>query len=245
LKGTLAMTDGGPKIAGTWSKPDGSHPLAFSLAEVRNSAGGLHIVTKTFAVAETKFKKIVNAKYPLFEGSTDAKVARLNTEIEKWVATTVKEFEGDVTENSLANDADALALDIDYEVTVATNDVASVVFYIYTNFGGAHPSSYKHAVNFDLRDGRAMRLADLFADKTHYLAALAQRCAPVFRGGDDLSADTSAKAENYNTWYLTPNGLTIVFEVPHVVGDTADAFIPYAALRGLLDPAGPAASVAK
>jgi hypothetical protein len=244
IRGTLTTGDTGAKLVGTWTKPDGSRQLPVSLAERAATDAGTRITAKTYKVANAKYAKVVSVRYPSFDAK-DPSAKALNAEIERWVATRVKEYEESVDELTLPNGAEGLALDVDYEVTLANADAVSVLFMIYEDFGGAHPASEEHTVNFDMRRGRPLALADLFADKRGYLRALSAKAQPLFTGEPDLSADTSPKPENYGIWYLTPNGLSIVFEVAHVVGDTAEAYIPYRDLKGLVDPYGPAGRLVK
>jgi hypothetical protein len=244
IHGTLTTGESGAKLVGTWTKADGSRQLPVALAERTATDTGIRIVTKKYRVANAKFAKIVSVSYPSFVG-TDASVKALDAEIERWVATMVREYEEAVDDETLSERAETLSLDVDYEVTLANADLVSVLFTIYEDFGGAHPSSEAHAVNFDMHRGRPLALADLFADKRGYLRALSARARPLFTGEPDLSADTSPRLENYGIWYLTPNGLSIVFPVAHVVGDTAEAYIPFRDLKGLVNPNGPAGRFVK
>jgi hypothetical protein len=234
--------DAGLRLTGTWTKPDGSGGLPIAAGEVRSTPGGLRIVDRRVEERAPRFAKIVEARYPRFDGSSDPNVAKLNGLLEQKVARIVKDFESSVGElvQPGGEAEEQLALDVGYEVTLATDALVSVRFEVYNDFGGAHPSSFVEAVTYDLRAGRTLAIDDLFRKGSKPLAVLAAKARPLFRGDFEGAADTTPKPENYSIWYLTAHGLTVVVEVPHVMGDTAEVAFPFADLSAIVDAAGPA-----
>ncbi len=258
MKGTLVSDADGIRLHGTWSRPDGSKPLSLDASEIRSTASGLRFTTVSYEDGNPRFKKIVTAQYPRFQRGS-APVAALNDAIVSRVQRIVRDYEESVTDlggddasdgqdSPDAQDEDStgggFALDVDYAVTALTDAVVSIRFEIYNDFGGAHPSSFVETVTFDLSKGRALTLGDLFKKGAPFLKVLSSKASPLFARGDfEAAADTAPTLANYETWYLTRGGLTIVFPVPHVIGDTVEVFLPYAELASIEDPAGPMARV--
>src|SRR5437879_12721910 len=64
-------------------------------------------------------------------------------------------------------------LDSDYEIRLATDDLISIEFSesAYSR-GAAHPNSFTAVLNYDVRSGRKLALADLFNAKSNVLKAI-------------------------------------------------------------------------
>ena len=233
-RGRLERGPAGARLTGTWIKPGGG-TLPIALGEIGQAAGGRAIEKRRFVEPDARFAKIVSFEYPQIAGS-----AAFNAAVERFVAGEVAEFKKFILEDDALDrpNAEFLAFEATYEVTAATPDLVSVVFTVYTNFGGAYPSSRQEALTFDVRRGRVLDLGDLFKDKRAYARQLAARVAPLVPDEPALSID----AARFDAWYVSQNGLWLVYPVAHVAGDYASVYLPFGLLRDSLDPAGPASS---
>lgn len=94
--------------------------------------------------------------------------------------------------------------------------------------GAAHPNTFVQTFTFDLRTGKAVRLADLFRSGIDYrklLAPLARASLRSLFGGDatfDGSSDDptwpGAGNDNWDVWFLTADGIGVTFvDSPHVL----------------------------
>ena len=64
-------------------------------------------------------------------------------------------------------------LGIGYTVALASDDLISIDFGIGGYYqGAAHPNSYSRVINFDLKNGKPLRLADLFKPEVRYLQVI-------------------------------------------------------------------------
>ncbi|HEY8410744.1 MAG TPA: RsiV family protein, partial [Pyrinomonadaceae bacterium] len=124
--------------------------------------------------------------------------------------------------------------------------------------GAAHPNSYTETINYDLRNGKPVKLSDLFQPGSKYLQTLASYCIADLKKqskakGEELPEDmlqsgAAATAKNYQSWKVTRKGLGINFDSyqvgPYAAGPQY-VLVPYANLKDLINPEGPIAQFAK
>ena len=68
-------------------------------------------------------------------------------------------------------------LDISYTLAVAQDDLVSIDFSVSTYFqGAAHPNRVSDTLNYDLKNGKQLKLSDLFKPGAKYLQAIANYC---------------------------------------------------------------------
>lgn len=141
---------------------------------------------------------------------------------------------------------------------VATDDLVSVQFSVSDYYSGAaHPNHHTEVINYDLRRGRALQLADLFKPSALYLRALSDYSVRELKRqaradmpdnpsllDPDIESGAGPNADNYKSWLVTRRGLQLTFD-PYQVGPYAAGqrrvFVPYAELREHIDPDGPLA----
>src|SRR5688500_19558224 len=64
-------------------------------------------------------------------------------------------------------------LGIGYTVSLANDDLISIEFSVGSYYSGAaHPNSYTEVLNFDLKNGKVIRLSELFNPGAKYLQAI-------------------------------------------------------------------------
>ena len=251
-------------LTGTWTKAAGGTKLAFSLAErvfaLDDGGAPLRIAMKELKEERKAQKFRGEAHYPQIVNSQDARVLLLNREIEDRVKSSVGGFAKDVAENDpeflkkLDPEAQISSIDIDAGVVTATGHLLSIFFAESTySAGAAHPNHNGAVLNYDLQAGRALQLSDLFKPRAAYLARLAQICIGVLKK-DGVSDDewiergAAPEAENYARWNITPQGLLITFDQYQVASyaeGPKEIIIPYATLKDIIDPAGPAGAFAR
>ncbi len=122
--------------------------------------------------------------------------------------------------------------------------------------GGAHPNSSIEYVVFSLKTGQPIELAAVVpAAKAGELARVAEK---AFRKARDLKPEESLEEAGFqfegnkfalnDNFLLSPDGLEFCFNpyeiAPYSMG-TTQFVIPWADLKGIIDPAGPAGSFVK
>lgn len=250
------------KIEGMWSRPNGDKQTKFSITEQPiNFSGGLELVTKRIKESDNKLKFDIEVQYPQISGSTDARIGKFNSQAKSLASKKISEFKKDMAERVAEeeeppSDSDMRSdLTIGYEVALANDDLISIGFDIggYSR-GAAHPNSYTEAINYDLKNGKLLKLADLFNPGSKYLKVISAYCIDYLKKqskaqgpGSSLTNDwiqsgASAKVANYKSWTITKKSLDITFDSyqvgPYVAGPQYVS-IPYAVLKDIVNPEGP------
>jgi hypothetical protein len=254
-------------IAGNWSKPPaekgGDKKTAFSVHEEPIAlSGGAEFVAKQIKETNKKLNYEIAAEYPQLTGSTNPNAEKFNQAVRGLVMKNVSGFkkemaapqEGEPPSGSMGSD-----IGISYTVALAQDDLASIKFDVGSYYqGAAHPNSSSEVVNFDLKNGRPLKLADLFKPGAKYLQTISAYAIKDLKkqskdkGGmlDDGLIDTGAGAvaRYYQSWTITRKGIGINFD-PYQVGPYAAGpqyvLVPYATIKDLINPEGPVGQFAK
>jgi hypothetical protein len=261
----LWKTDGpdGPiTIAGNWSKPAadkaGDKKTAFSIHEEPITlSGDVDVVTKRIKDSNKQLMYEIEAQYPQLTGGSNLNYEKFNQTLRASVTKKVavfrkemapKEEEEPRPEGSMGSD-----LNISYTIALAQDDLASIEFVVSSyHQGAAHPNSYSEVVNYDLRNGKLLKLSDLFNPGAKFLPALSAYCIKDLKRQskakdgmlDDSLIESGAgpTTRNYQSWTLGKKGLGINFD-PYQVGPYAAGpqfvLVPYSAIKGLVNPEGP------
>jgi hypothetical protein len=179
----------------------------------------------------------------------------------------ISEFKKDMAERAAESEAPLSDSDmrsdllIGHKVALANDNLVSISFDIggYAS-GAAHPYSYSEVINYDLKSGKVLKLADLFQPSSNYLKVISTYCHDDLKkqgkaqGPDaELPADwlqrgTAPKMANYKSWTISRKGLDIVFDSyqvgPYAVGPQFVS-IPYSALKDVILPEGPLGQLVK
>jgi Protein of unknown function (DUF3298)/Deacetylase PdaC len=262
FKGTWGRAEDEPEVSltGEWSRPDGTRKAEFSLAEMSVAfSGGARILPRELKEADKRKNSEITVEYPQIEGMPAALAAGFNeaarslaakeaAEFRKGVADYLADYQGTLPTNLSS------FLDLNYYVDYADDRLVSVGFTKDTFYAGAaHPNHETVVLNYDLKAGRALRLADLFRPGSPYLRVISDYCIKELKddgGLPDYMIDEGAKAspENYRNWLVKREGLEITFDPyqvgPYVAGPQY-VTIPYKALTGVINPAGPLAPFLK
>ncbi len=259
--------DGLISIAGNWTRLDGEKKTAFSLhQEPIDFSGGAEIGAKAIKETNKKLRYEINAEYPQVTASLDSRFDKFNQEARSLVAGKVAGFRREMNEAAQEEQTDPGSestgsdLSISYKTGLATDDLISVQFDVGSYFqGAAHPNSYTQVLNYDVRSGKVLKLADLFKAGAKYLQTLSSYAIKDLKKqsqkGPDSMLDNEwiekgagVDAKNYQSWTITRKGLGINFDSyqvgPYAAGPQY-VLIPYSALKDIVKPDGPVAQFVK
>ena len=251
------------EIAGNWNRPNSDKQTAFSLHEEPiEFSGGVEILTKQIKENNKKLKYEIDAVYPQLSGSTNPNFEKLNQTVrglvtkkvrearEEWASTAEEQTPSESPAESMGSD-----LGITYAVALAKDDLISIQFEVSSyESGAAHPNSYSEVVNFDLKNGKSIKLAELFRPGSKYLQTIAAYCiadlkkqakqqgADALLDEDWIQRGAASEASNYNSWTISKKGLGITFDSYQVAAYAAGpqhVLVPYSALKEIIKPDGP------
>jgi len=255
-------------IAGNWSKPlndkNADKKTAFSIHEEPISlTGEAELVTKQIKESNKKLMYEIAVQYPQLSGSANPNFDKFNQTVRGSINKKVAAFKKEVApqpddeprpEGSMGSD-----LSVSYTVELAQDDLVSVDFSMSSYYqGAAHPNAFSEAINFDLKNGKQLKLSDLFKPGAKYLAAISAYCVADLKkqskAKDNMLDDSTIQsgagptAKNYESWSITKRGIGINFD-PYQVGPYAAGpqyvLVPYSALKEMINPDGPVGQFAK
>ena len=261
-------TDGMASLAGLWSKPEEKSvekKTPFSLHEEPIAlSGDVEIVGKQIKENNKKLMYEIAVQYPQFAGGSNPNFEKFNQLVRGSVTKKVAEFkkemqpeEGDEPrpEGSMGSD-----LSVGYVVSLAQDDLVSVQFDVGSYYqGAAHPNSYTEVVNYDLKNGKQLKLADLFKPGAKFLQTISAYCIADLKkqqAGEkgkalldgEIENGAAPTAKNYQSWKITRKGLGVNFDAyqvgPYAAGPQF-VLVPWANLKDLINPEGPIAQFAK
>jgi hypothetical protein len=253
------------EIEGKWSKPDGSKETAFLVSQqpIEFSAA-VRVSPKVIRETNKEKHYTVDAEYPQIEG--DPRFDNFNREARSLVTKDVAAFkageasqETDAGSETPAETMDS-TLDIGYEIRCASDDLISVEFTEGSyERGAAHGNSNTTVVNYDVKNGKKLALADLFNPNSKYLSVISAYCIQALKDQakkdkdsmldeDMLKSGASPRADNYRACAITTKGLWFTFDpyqvAPYAAGPQ-HVLVPYSTLKDILKPDGPVAALAK
>ena len=256
--------DGLINIAGNWSKPatekGSDKKTAFSLHEEPIFfTGDVEFVDKSIKESNKKLMYEIEAFYPQISGGSNANFEKFNQLVRSLVTKEVTDFRKEMSpkaeeeprpQGSMGSD-----INVAYTIALAQDDLASVQFDIGSYYqGAAHPNSFTEVVNYDLKNGKQLRLADLFKPTSKFLQAISAYCITDLkkqsktRGSDAMLEDdwiqrgAGPTLKNYQSWTITKKGLGINFDsyqvAPYAAGPQF-VLIPYSTIKEHVNPDGP------
>ena len=262
----IDATDGLVTLAGNWSKPTaekGSDKrTAFSLHEEPIAfTGDVEMTTKQIKESNKTLMYEISANYPQLSGGNNPNFAKFNQVAQSLIAKKVAGFKKDMApaegEEPRPEGSMGSTLTVGYTVVLAQDDLVSIRFDVGSYYqGAAHPNSYSDVLNYDLKNGKQLKLADLFKPGAKYLQVIATySIADLKKQGkekgltdEEIERGAAAEAKNYQSWTITKRGLAIGFDSyqvgPYAAGPQS-VTVPYSALKDLINPEGPIAQFAK
>jgi hypothetical protein len=248
------------EIEGKWSKPDGSKETDFQVSQQPiEFTAAVRVTPKVIKEANKQKRYTVDAEYPQIEG--DARFDGFNREARSLVTKDVAAFKTAETEETDA-EADLPAetqdstMNLGYEIRYATDDLISVEFIEGTySRGAAHGNSNTTVLNYDVKNGKKLALADLFNPKSNFLSVISAYCMKDLRDRaakeegtmlqeDMIKEGASPRADNYRACAITRKGLWVTFDpyqVAAYAGGPQHVLVPYSVLKDNIKPDGPLA----
>ena len=271
-----ADQDGSVSLVGNWSKPNdksSDRRTAFAIHQLPiKFCGEVEVVTKNIKENNKQLRYEIDARYPQLSVNAGAVATspQSNPNFEKFnqaakglVLKKVADFKKDMVAPEEQGDSSAesagSSLDVSYVVELAQDDLMSVSFGLSSYYqGAAHPNSYATTLNYDLRNGKLLKMSDLFKPGSRYLQTLSGFAITDLKkkskaNGNSLDeslieSGAGATAKNYERWSITTKGLKIEFD-PYQVGPYAsgsqEVVVPYSALKDMIAPESPLAQFAK
>ncbi len=181
----------------------------------------------------------IDVTYPYIEGATG-----FNTTIKNVIDAQIADFkkislENDtaVKENDPQNYADyprEYILNISYKKGLVSQDLASVIFSVYSFTGGAHGNAYFVAVNYNTKDNKEVTLADLFAGQQNYIKTISDYCIAELNKqmvekigtveGSWIKDGAGPKADNFSEFLVNKDTVTFYFAPYQVAAWAAGDF---------------------
>jgi len=276
---TLDAQDGAVKLAGFWAKvgtndKESDKTAAFSLHEEPIAlSGDAELSSKQIKESNKKSRYEIAAQYPQLSGGSNPNFEKFNQAARGVVARKVADFKKQVaaqegvesvpdvnaTPEPTPEPSSGSDLTVEYEIALAQDDLISIEFNVSEYYqGAAHPNSYSEVINYDLKNGRQLKLSDLFKPGSKYLQTLSSYAIADLKKqskakGDalvdaDIQTGAGPKPENYDKWTITKNGVGIDFGAyqvgPYAAGPWS-VVVPYANLKDLINPDVPIAQITK
>lgn len=246
------------KFTGNWSKTKNGAGMPVALAERQLDLGGLKLITKEQSEENKKQKLSIQTAFPQLAGS-DARAEKFNKAISEMIAKDLKGFKDEnkeVIQETAARAEEGLgsSMETRYSVMYADKNLISLLFSTYSFTGGAHGNTATTPINYDLNRGEMLKLANLFQPNANYLKVISAYCIAAIKKrniNEDqewIQNGAGPKAENYQSWSITPQGLVITFDAYQVAAYAVgpqEIVIPYSVLKPILKPDSVLANFAK
>jgi hypothetical protein len=263
---SVDQNDGLVTLAGNWSKPPSEKgsdkKTAFSVHEEPIAfTGDVDLVSKQIKESNKKLMYEIDARYPQLTGGSNPNFEKFNQAVRASVTKKVTSFKKDMEpedkeeprpEGSMGSD-----LNVSFDVALAQDDLISIEFSVGSYYqGAAHPNTFTEVVNYDLKNGKQLKLADLFKPGSKYLQSIASYCIADLKKqakdkgllDQEIVNGASASAKNYQSWTITKKGLGINFDAyqvgPYAAGPQF-VLVPFSALKDVINPEGPVGQFAK
>jgi hypothetical protein len=238
-------------------KPQTPSPVITPTPEQEVAFGkGLKIVPRTIELKNESRRYRIDVVYPQIEGSKSRGILKLNRRITDLVA---KQYQWPLIPPTKEDRRHYdkwpgvyNSVDVDYDVVLATDDLLSIYFDVYSyGIGAAHSVQQSFTVNFDLASEKPIELAGLFKPDAKHLQFISDYC---FR---ELSKDhqyamfkdeLAPKLKNYESWNITKEGLRFNFDACKIDGcaaGKAEVKIEFDALKEKLTPKSPMNSIGR
>jgi hypothetical protein len=248
----------GATLEGEWKKPNAREGQGFwAYEQMLSFTNGTQIINRQLSESVKAKRLDLSAEYPELTGG--ANHAGFNQLVKSRVTGEIAAFRKQMSALTAA-DLKTLPqgvnnyIEISYNVEYADNDLISVSF-LESNFtGGAHPNYNYFTITYDLKNGKELKLSELFKPGAPYLQAVSAYATKDLQSrkmpdsdeslglAQDLFEDgAKPTAENYQSWNITRKGLMFTFD-PYQVGPYAagsqTVIVPYAKLKEISRPDG-------
>ena len=238
-----------------WSRLDGKDERTVDLYEQHVAlTDGMRVIPKRIRNQKLglniSYPQLVNDAKPLSPGAQGFNRAALAS-----VRKVISEFAPEDAEEEIGG-----VFNVNYILLFAANDLISVEFaeddYVR---GTPHPNEQYWTITYDLKENRELELKDLFKPGSDFKPAIAKAAGAYIDAKSDAMEKQEAEREGRKPelgergpymdeeiaepdfWAITPKGLMIYFNFPHVKAFFDRVFVPYKAIKEHLKPDGPVA----
>jgi hypothetical protein len=233
-------------------KPPSPSPIITPTPEQEVTFGkGLKVVPRTVQLKNESRRYQIDIVYPKIDGSKSRGIVNLNRRIKDLIT---KQYQWPLippTKEDLRHyekwPGVFNSVDLDYEIVLATDELLSIYFDVYSyGIGAAHSVQQSFTVNFDLESEEFITLAGLFRPGAGHLQFISDYCLRElskdhqYAMSDPSFKDVVApKLKNYESWNLTEKGLRFNFDACRIDGcaaGKAEVNIAFDALKEKLKP---------
>jgi hypothetical protein len=133
-----------------------------------------------------------------------------------------------------------------YNISYQSKELISLVFEGLEYTGGAHPNYIFKSILFDLKEGKEVKLIELFLEDSQYLERISRLAIKELLRRElpeitVLGPGSEPVDENFSIFYVSEEGLGIIFP-PYRVASFADGpqkvMIPYDSIKDIINEKG-------
>lgn len=250
-------------LEGDWKKPADSYDQSlgfYAVEQIVEFTGGAKFITKTINEKDASKHSEIFAQYPEIGGVDEKTAAKFNSLIKDKVTQFTNSFKKQLSDYAAedvkySKETPNSENYISYNVVLANNDLASVVLSSYQFYGGTHGMTVYSTVNYDLKNNKELKPADIFEPNSSYVKTISdysiaelKKSLGEMQDDEMINDGAGAKADNFSNWNLTKKGLMFTFEpyqVAAYAAGTQTVIIPFEKLKDILRKDGTAAQLAK
>lgn len=208
-------------------------------------------------IKETTYYYTLDIEYPQIANfSSETPYGKFNNIIQKYIFDQIKDFKEEAKESKKLLDTvkHPSALTFNYETKFSSDKLISVVLTGNTYYtGNAHPLDIYYTLAYDFKNNKELTLKDLFKADSDCLNIISKFCIDYlskqeYADSVMINEGTSPKEENYKNFYITKEGIVIIFipyQVAPYVAGSPQVVIPYDALKDIIKLEGPIGSMVK
>ena len=221
--------------------PDRDYPFA---------QGRLKLVPENVQLKSDSQYYDIDVRYPQIVGADTPGIRKINQHM-KALATAKYQWPLNESKEAIRRGQERLpgtynSVNLDYEVSVATDSFLSIFFTGYSyGVGAAHAVQESQSLNYDLASGSELQLADLFKGGSRYLDFISEYCIEQLSAtapGQLNKGRLAPSAKNFENWHITSSGISFNFDACEIFacaeGDQS-VEIPFSDLKPLFAPGIP------
>jgi hypothetical protein len=116
---------------------------------------------------------------------------------------------------------------IDFDIHMLNTSVLSLIYNVFVDYAGAHPTTMMMSVAADMRTGKPITLDDIFKPESNYLSVISKQTIagltatlnPVNK--ETITTGAGPAPANYSVFYFRPEQIVFCFN-PYQVASYAD-----------------------
>jgi hypothetical protein len=205
--------------------------------------GRLRIVSEEVRLKSERLRYEIDVTYPQIIGSDERHIRRLNQHLEelatKAYAWPLHPSKADLEYYRNGPFSEFFnRVDLDYEVSLASDTLLSIYFKGYSyGIGAGHAVEYCLVVNYDLQSKKQLTLSEVFKPNLNYRQILTTYCREELTRKVTDEWHRSLEGETLEKWGVTARGIVFTFEECTIFSCAEGeqrVEIPFTVLRPLL-----------